>query len=598
MKTWLLVGIIFACVTRPLPPEPGADPKPMFTDVTKTAGVDHLHVKPVFDERLARVMPWISAINAGVAAADFNNDGRIDLYVLNSRAGAPNALYRNNGNMTFTDVAAECGVADVNGPQGVSMDAVFGDIDNDGDEDLFIACYGKNKLFLNEGGRFTDITEKAGVGAWCNASCAVFLDYNNDGWIDILIGNYFSRSVNLWNIPSTKILPDNFVKARNGGGLLLYRNNGDNSFTDVTAKAGLSSNGWTLDIGMGDFDNDGDQDLYVANDYGEDSVYRNNGDGTFTNITRQATGGDFDAGMNVDVGDFDNDGYLDIYVTNIMNRVIRQGNMLWQNQGDLSFVNVAQETHTWDGGWGWGAKFVDFDNDGDLDLYTVNGYISAGPTDLFAAGKSSEFFSSLSTLDISDANTWPDMRGFSISGYEKDRLFRNDQGAFQEIASQAGVAHPGDGRGIALADFDADGDVDLFITNCGQTAVLYRNDIGNQKRWLQVQLIGTRSNRDAIGARISVTAGGLRQIREIDGGNGFSSESSRVAHFGLAAADKVDHLEIRWPSGVRQAFNQIKTNQKLTITEPVSDGKATHRTGRGPEGSAAPVDGGSGQARR
>src|SRR5262249_41277305 len=158
------------------------------------------------------------------------------------------------------------------------------------------ACYGKNRLFRNDGGRFTEITEKAGVGDWCNASCAVFLDYNNDGWIDILIGNYFRRSVDLWNIASTKILPDNFVKARNGGGLLLYRNNGNNTFTEVTAKAGLDSAGWTLDIGVGDFDNDGDPDLYVANDYGEDAVYRNNGDGTFANVTRQATGGDFDAG--------------------------------------------------------------------------------------------------------------------------------------------------------------------------------------------------------------------------------------------------------------------------------------------------------------
>lgn len=542
--------------------------KPWFVDITRQAGVGHIHQKPVFDERLAKVTPWISSINAGVAAGDFNNDGFVDLYVINSRPGAPNALYRNNGDLTFTDVATAVGVAAVNDPSSISMDPIFGDIDNDGDQDLFIACYGKNKLFRNDGGKFTDISEQAGLTERCNASCAVFLDYNNDGWIDLLIGNYFPRSVDMGHIASTKFLPENFVKARNGGGLLLYRNNRNGTFTEVAAAAGLTDTGWTLDIGCGDLDNDGFQEIYVANDYGEDVVYRNNRDGTFTNITRQATGGDFDAGMNADFGDYDNDGYLDIYVTNITSKAIHQGNMLWLNQHDLSFVNVASDSNTRDGGWGWGAKFLDADNDGDLDIYTVNGYVSAGPMDIFSNGPSREFFARLSSLDISDANTWPDMRGFSISGYEKSHLFRNDGGSFSEVAGAAGIKHSGDGRGIALADFDNDGAVDLFITNCGQPAVLYHNETGKGNHWLEVRLVGTRSNRDAIGARLTATAGPLKQIREVDGGNGFSSQSSRIVHFGLSACDRIDSLEVRWPSGVRQTLRNVATNQRLTLTEP------------------------------
>jgi hypothetical protein len=461
------------------------------------------------------------------------------------------------------------------------MDPIFGDIDNDGDQDLFVACYGKSKLFRNDNGRFKDITSEAGLDAWGNASCAVFIDYNNDGLIDILEGNYFDRSTNLWNISSTRILPQNFVRARNGGGLLLYRNDGNNRFTDVTAQAGLQSSGWTLDIGCGDIDNDGDQDVYVANDYGEDLVYRNNGNGTFTNITRQSTGGDFDAGMNVDFGDYDNDGYLDIYVTNITSGAIRQGNMLWRNMGDTTFINLAQETSCWDGGWAWCAKFLDFDNDGRLDIFNVNGYVTAGPTDLFAGSRIGEFFERLSAADISDVSSWPDMRGFSISAHESDRLFKNNGTSFQQIAESAGVANSGDGRGIALADFDRDGDLDIFVTNCGQAAALYRNDEGSSSgRWLEVLLTGTRSNRDAIGSRLVARAGDLTQIREVDGGNGFSSQSSRVVHFGLADHKSVDSLEIRWPSGARQLLKNIASDHQLTIKEPALPTKTLRRYGQ------------------
>lgn len=577
LKMWLAVMTLCTLWARPSSAFPAGGAKPMFTEIAAQAGVRHVHQKPVFDQRLAKVMPWITSLNAGVAVGDYNGDGRPDLYVVNSSSGAPNALYRNNGDMTFTDVAAQLGVAYVNNAEGVSVDPIFGDIDNDGDQDLFIACYGESRLFRNDGGRFTDITKEAGLKAWGNASCAVFIDYNNDGLLDLLVGHYFERNVDLWNIPSTRILPENFIKARNGGGLVLYRNNGNNTFTDVTAESGLLSKGWTLDIGCADIDNDGDQDIYVADDYGEDLVYRNNGDGTFTNITRQSTGGDFDAGMNVDFGDYDNDGYMDIYVTNITNRYIRQGNMLWHNMGEGTFVNAAQENNCADGGWAWGAKFFDFDNDGLLDIYNVNGYITDGPVDLFAGSRLGEFFGRLSTSDISDVSAWPDMRGFSISAREKHRLFKNTGAGFQEMAEAAGVADTGDGRGIALADFDGDGDLDIFVTNCGQASLLYRNEVGASRHWLQVRLIGTRSNRDAIGSRLTAVAGGLSQIREVDGGNGFSAQSSRVVQFGLGDHSRVDSLEIRWPSGTRQNLKNVAPDQQLTIREPAAPVKTSSR---------------------
>jgi len=563
-RKWLAVLLLCALCGG----SAAASGAPMFTEVAAAAGVRHKHEKPLFDQRLAKVMPWITSLNAGAAVGDFNGDGRPDLYVVNSRAGTPNALYRNNGDMTFTDVAAEQGVASVNTEDGVSVDPAFGDIDNDGDQDLFVAGYGHSRLFRNDGGRFTDITKAAGLGAWGNASCAVFVDYDGDGLLDILVGHYFDRGTNLWDIASTRVLPESFIKAHNGGGLVLYRNVGNNTFADVTARAGLAGKGWTLDVGCADIDNDGDPDIYAADDYGEDFVYRNNGDGTFTNVTRQSTGGDFDAGMNVDFGDYDNDGYMDVYVTNITNRYIRQGNMLWHNLGDGTFVNVAQEAGCADGGWAWGAKFFDFDNDGLLDIYNVNGYVTDGPVDLFAGSRLGEFFNRLSSLDISDVGAWPDMRGFSISAREKHRLFRNTGAGFREMAEAAGVADTGDGRGVALADFDGDGDLDIFVTNCGQPAVLYRNDVGASRHWLQVRLVGTRSNRDAVGARLSATAGDLRQTREVDGGNGFSAQSSRVVQFGLGDHERVDALEIRWPSGTRQTLKDVAADQRLTITEP------------------------------
>lgn len=558
----LLTGVLALGSSLEGEGEDGGKPAgpPWFTEVSVPAGIEFVHHKPVFDERLAKINSWMASINAGVSAADYDYDGDVDFLLLNTLTGHPNALYRNEGSFRFVDVAAQSGLAGANDREGVSMDAVFADLDNDGDQDLYVASYGRNRLFLQQDGRFTEAGQKAGVAHTGNAAVVQVFDYDNDGWLDLMVGNYFDN-VDMWNLPHTKILQTTFEYARNGGPNLLYHNNGDGTFTEVAKKLGMDDPGWALDIGTGDLDGDGDTDVYLANDYGPDAVYKNNGNGTFTDVTPEATGGDRHAGMNVDLGDYDNDGDLDVYVTNITNPIMQQGNMLWVNEGEMVFRNVGQKSGTSDGGWGWAAKFLDFDNDADLDLFTVNGFVSDGPVDIMRGP------GQLNKGDVSDIRVWPDMRGFSLSGYEKSRFFLNEGGSFTEVAAQAGVDSDKDGRGIALADFEGDGDLDMLVTNCGQAPELYRNDVGAARSWLEVELTGRVKNRDAIGARLTLTAKGRRQIREVDGGNGFSSQSSRVVHFGLADGERVDELEVRWPSGRRQVFRNLPARRKLVVVE-------------------------------
>jgi hypothetical protein len=303
----LIGGLALLRLSATHPPDASDDARPRFVNVSADAGVDYTHVKPLFDQKLANVMPWITSIHAGVAVADVNGDGHEDIYFLSSRRGVPNALFLGDGRFHFREAASSAGLADLNDDRGVSMDAVFGDLDNDGDEDLFVASYGRSRLLRNDAGRFVDVTDAAGLGRPGNASCAVLFDADGDGFLDIMVGYYFPN-IDLWNVPTTRVLQETLERARNGGRNRLYRNNHDGTFTDIAATAGVDDSGWALDIGAGDLDNDGDPDIYVANDFGEDVLYRNDGGGKFTNVTRTGTGGDFDAGMNVDLGDYDNDG--------------------------------------------------------------------------------------------------------------------------------------------------------------------------------------------------------------------------------------------------------------------------------------------------
>jgi hypothetical protein len=544
----VLVFCFILCLAAPSRAIEDPDQTIRFEEIAKKAGVQVLHHTRQFKGKNADVLHMFTAGGAAVAVGDFDNDGYEDVFVTDSDTGKPNHLFHNNGDLTFTDVAVKAGVAGGNDPDSVVSDALWFDYDNDGRLDLLIARFGTPILYHNEGnGKFKDVSATSGLHKFANTIAVIAFDYDGDGYLDLLFGNYF-KPVNLLNLKDPHVLPNNLDAATNGGGVTLWHNNGKGAFEDVTEKAGLGGvTGWTLDVGHGDLNNDGLQDIYIACDYGTDHIFLNNGDGTFREVTEKATGWDTKKGMNVDIADYDNDGWLDIYVTNITDEYMKECNMLWHNNGDGTFADVSKETETCNTGWGWAAKFGDFDNDGWQDLFVVNGLRSAGPESYVPL-----LLPVMTTpgLDITDVNNWPNIGNRTWSGYQKKRLFHNmHNGAFKEISAEAGVDNILDGRGIGIGDFDNDGRLDLVQTNADQPLLFYHNITEHPGNWIELKLIGTKSNRDAIGARIRVEAGGLVQIREIDGGNGYAGQSSRRAHFGLGKASKIDRIEIKWPSG-------------------------------------------------
>ena len=557
-----------------------------FTDVATDVGIRHRHFKPMLDHKLDNIMSWVCSVGAAAAAGDYNNDGWIDLYVTNSLKGKRNALYRNNGDPAapgFTEVASQAGVADLNGDMGVSMDCVWGDYDNDGWIDLYVVRWGRDVLFRNNGdGTFTDVTERCfrkpdGTPGtpWANGNAAIFFDYNLDGRLDLYVGNYF-REVDLWHLETTRIMHDDFEKSRNGGLNFLYRQEPDGTFVEIAASVGIEDPGWTLAVGSADVNNDGWADLYCADDFGPDQFFLNNGDAAapgFVNVSQTAIGSDTKKGMNVDFGDFNNDGWLDIYVANITTaEYLQEGNMLWHNNGPgpggaLTFSDVSLEAGTYDGGWGWGAKFFDYDNDGDLDIVASNGFISAGQGDYWYDLASW----TVQDTDPADSRNWPTIGDRSFSGYEPIRFFRNDGlYFFTERAREMGLDSQRDGRGVVCFDYDNDGDMDLFVANQDQEPHLYENNGLAKNHWLTVALEAdpaTGINRDAIGARVTVvTASGL-QIRERDGGNGYCGQSDPRLHFGLGGENRVKLLEVRWPDGGLQYRENIAADQIVAIRQ-------------------------------
>jgi hypothetical protein len=538
-------------------------------DETAQAGIHFVHRKPTFDAKLAGVEPHVAALGAAVSVADFDGDGNPDLYFTNSRFGEPNALYHNRGDGTFEEMAASAGLADLNRPgEGVSMGSVWGDFDNDGREDLLVYRYGYLALFRNvDGHHFEDVTEKAGLRRWVNSNGAVWFDYDRDGLLDLYVTAYF-RDVDLWHLATTRIMHNSFEFATNGGKNLLFHNLGNGKFEDVTDKMQVGSTRWTLAAVSADFNGDGWPDLYLANDYGPEELYLNDHGKRFTMATAGLES-ESKSGMSVALGDAFNRGRLDAFVTNISERgYIFQNNNLRLNEMAESgrFRNVA-EGEIADAGWAWGAQFGDLNNDGANELFVANGFISADPQKSYwyamskIAGANGRFFE--------DAATWPPFGNASLSGYERSRVYLNRGVAgWVDVAQKVGANDLYDGRAVALADLSSNGAVDVIVANQNQPAVLYRDYPDSANHWIGVKLVGTRSNRSAIGTEVVLESGNLIQRRIVDGGSGFASQNDRRLHFGLGAREWIDRLVIQWPSGTRQVLSHPRIDGIITVTEP------------------------------
>jgi hypothetical protein len=540
----------------------------------KALGVDFVHQGPTFDARLAHIMPQVASMGAAVAVADFDRDGWQDFYVTNSAEGSDNRLYRNKGDGTFADVAAQMGVADVNQPDtGVSMGAVWGDYDNDGWEDLLLYRYGRPELFHNDQGRrFVAVGEQAGLPKWVNANSATWLDYDRDGRLDLFLAGYWADNINLWKLETTKIMPESFEYATNGGRKYLLHNRGDGTFEDRAAALGITSRRWTLAVIAADLRGTGYPDLFLSNDYGVSELFANQQGKGFTDVAQTTgVGRSPKSGMNASIGDVFNDGRLAIYKTNISEAgVLVQGNDLWVPKGDApEYENLASSMGIDYGGWSWGAQFGDLNNDGAQDLYLTNGYVSAGERSSYwydfaviAVGHSQI---------IGDASNWPAMKGRSLSGYQRKRLWLNDGlGRFTDVAQVVGARDTYDGRAVALADLGNRGVLDVIVANQKGPLLIYENSVVPGRHWIQFELEGTVSNRDSIGAQVELHWKNRKQIQQVTTASGFSAQNQRRLHYGLGDADAVDRVVIRWPSGREQTIEHPQVDTLHHVKEPES----------------------------
>jgi hypothetical protein len=547
-----------------------------FQESAKAAGINFVHSSATLDPKLQHIMPQVASMGAAVSIVDFDRDGLLDIYVTNSGEGSHNALYRNLGNGTFRDVAAEVGLADVNLPgTGVSTGAVWGDYDNDGYEDVLIYKWGKPELFHNDGGKhFTRVTEQAGLPKWVNANTAIWLDYDRDGKLDLFLGGYYPEDVDLWHLKNTKMMPDSFEYARNGGRKYLFHNLGGGRFEEVSERLGIDSRRWALAAVAADLRGTGYPDLFIANDYGVSEVYLNEGGKRFREAGKETgIGAAPKSGMNAAVGDVLNQGRFGIYVSNISEEgVLVQGNNLWMPRtgtsgANIQYDNMATAMGVDLGGWSFGAQFGDLNNDGFLDLYEVNGNVSLDRNRSYWYDYSK--VAGGNQAIISDAANWPPLDGRSLSGYQQKRVWINDgAGQFKEVAQLVGVTDVYDGRSIALGDFGNRGALDAVVANERGPLLLYRNTVSPDNRWIEFDLEGRESNRSAIGAQVKVTWNGQQQVQEVSGGSGFCAQNQRRLHFGLGKATGIDRVEIRWPSGKTQTVAAPELSRIHKLVEP------------------------------
>jgi hypothetical protein len=546
----LTISLVLLIALATLPSAYAVNGAVRFVDITAQAGITFKHISSPEKKYI------VESMSGGVALFDYDNDGLLDIYFVNSltmdlqkSATKPQSeLYRNNGNETFTNVTAKAGVGDT----GWGMGACAGDYNNDGWEDLYVTCLGPDHLYKNNGdGTFTDVTKSAGVGdpRWSTGSA--FLDYDNDGDLDLFVSNYVDFDVNNLATQERPCLYRGIAvqcgpRGLRGAGDTLYQNNGDGTFTDVSVKAGVSDpNGYYgLGVVCSDFDGDGFVDIFVANDATPNFLYRNKGDGTFKDIgftsgTAVNENGSEQACMGVTVGDYDHDGKFDIFATNFS----QEYNVLYRGQGANLFTDVSHTAGFLNQPYvSWGTKFFDYDNDGWLDLFVVNGHV------------------------------YPQVDKANLDAGYRQRKFlhkNNRNGTFSEVAAQAGDAlmEKRVSRGVAFGDIDNDGDVDIVVNDLDGAPSLLRNDGGNANNCLLIKTVGVRSNRDGIGARVKVVSGDLIQVDEVRSGASYISHNDLRLHFGLEKRAKVDLIEIRWPSGAVEKVENPGVNKILVIKE-------------------------------
>jgi hypothetical protein len=527
-----------------------------YVDVTDEVGIHFQHSRGTRSSLLPEDM------GSGAGFADIDNDGDIDLYVVNipgpfkqnqmpANTRTTNVLYRNNGNGTFTDITKTAGV----GHQGYGMGCVFADYDGDGNIDLYVTNYGANVLYRNNGdGTFRDVTESAGVSCKLWSTGAAFADVDADSDLDLYVCNYVTYDLEQLEqmkeeslqsgkpVPSA-LNPHVFEPQDN----VFYRNNGDGTFTDVTTEAGVAARGGrSMQAIFSDFDADNDLDLYVANDTSVNHTYRNDGSGVFTDVSAESWAADFRGSMGLAAGDYDSDGDVDLF----MSHWVDEENALYRNllkeDGAAEHIRFVDESYTAMLAEesikqiGWGTALFDYDNDGDLDIFVTNG------------------------------STFQELKRPQVLIAQRDALFRNNSdGTFTDVSEVTGITllPTRVGRGAAFADYDNDGDVDIFIVNNHEKPALLRNDGGNRNNWLHVELIGTNANRNAVGAKIQVKTVNRTQMREIYAGDSYMSFNSFIAEFGVGGATQVESLQVIWSNGDTQTLHNVLTNQRLRITQ-------------------------------
>lgn len=509
-----------------------------FQVITQEIGIDFKH--SIGDEHLSNL---VESVGGGAAFLDFDQDGFLDIYICNgahvkglSEGDKPkeklqNQLFRNMQNGTYQNVTGNSGVGDL----GYGMGMTIGDFDNNGYPDIYISNHGKNSLYKNNAdGTFTDVTDKAGVGGEECSVGAVWLDFNNDGFIDLYVGNYIKFDPEYGYFYA----PDGFPgpMAYDAQADVLYKNNGDGTFSDVTEKMGvLNADGRAMGVGAADYDGDGFTDIFVANDHMVNYMYKNDGGEAFNDKGIMSgvafnQSGEATISMSVDFADYNNDGLLDLFVSDdtYCSLYKNQGNGVFTDMSYPSGIAVASGQHV-----GWSSSFIDYDNDGDVDIFKTNGELK------------------------------------HLYGQE-DQLFENQNGEhFADVSIERGKYFEEEhvGRGACFGDYDNDGDLDAYIVNLNDNGVLLRNNKGNTNNWILLKLVGTKSNRDGLGATVRVTTGEITQTAQKRSTTGYLSQNDPRLHFGLAQNSVIDKIEISWPSGTNQVLENIKANQVLTVSE-------------------------------